>query len=529
MSVKGYVHDGTKGIANVYVSDGYTITATAADGSYYMAPNEKAYFMFVILPSGYEVANVSKSVQKFFSRIDHTATDARHDFELRPIGNDDSFTFLVHADTQPYDYEIKDCFSQLTIAYKDMQKTADAIAKTDGFKPLMLHMGDIIYKTATSPGTSYGPYMASVSSALYNVPTFVVPGNHDLRWFIDENVRFGDFHDQWGPTYYSFNRGKIHFVMLNNISVDIDGDYSKGISACELAWIKEDLKTVPEGSTVVLCGHQPFTRANSHIKAYGGMLDLFKPYKTLILTGHLHNCHNEFPVYAKNMRERNHTALGGSIWKGPCASDGTPRGYYIYEVSGNDISWKFKPTEKDADKNMFRIYEPGQFDDSKIPAPQDDKVVEVNVWDWDEDWTVTWSLDGVEQGDVPRYESYRDPMASFNYDNIPTHPNWGAVDTYHMFHCDVPSTGSEVKVTVQDPFGRKLSKTIYLESDPGSVASVVADDTDVVSTEIFNLAGIRVLDIKGYPQTETLRLPAGIYLMLTHKADGTTRTEKITL
>ncbi len=528
-NVKGYVHDGTNGVANAYVSDGFTITKTDANGAYYMATDPAAKFVFVILPSGYQIASVTNGVQKFYANIDHSASDARHDFELKAIGNDDSFTFMLHADTQPDTYFNPNVFSDLTIAYKDMQATATEIRKADGFDPLMLHMGDIIYKTATSPNTSYSPYMVSVRQSGFNVPMFVVPGNHDLRWVLDKEQSLADFHEQWGPDYYSFNRGKVHFIMLNNISVVKEGEYTKGISDEQMAWLKEDLKTVPAGSFIILSAHQPLTRNKSAKTAYGDMLDLLKPYKTFLLTGHLHRIFNNFPSYAANMRERNHTALGGYEWRSVCASDGTPNGYYIYTVNGTDISWKFKPTGKDADKNMFRIYEPGQFDESKIPAPEDAKVVEVNVWDWDEDWSVTWSLDGEEQGNVPRYDSHRDPMASFNYDNVPNRPTWSAADTYHMFHCDVPNTGSEVKVTVKDPFGRKLSKTIYLECIPGSIASVVSDDTDVVTTDIYSLSGVRLNSVAGYPQVETLRLESGVYILRMVLSDGTTATEKVIL
>ena len=50
------------------------------------------------------------------------------------------------------------------------------------------------------------------------IPFFYVIGNHDL----DLNVRSNEharitYKSYYGPTYYSFNRGDIHYVVLDDI------------------------------------------------------------------------------------------------------------------------------------------------------------------------------------------------------------------------------------------------------------------------------------------------------------------------
>lgn len=279
---------------------------------------------------------------------------------------------------------------------------------------------------------------------------------------------------------------------------------------------------------VVFFTHQPMTRNTAALKAYSGVLDMLKEYDVLILTGHLHRIFNNFPEYAPTIKERNHVALGGYEWRGPCSQDGVPNGYYIYHVDGTDISWKYKWTGKDADKNMFRLYEPGQFG-TPVYAPSEDKTIIVNVWDWDEDWKVTWSLDGVDMGAAERQDEAEDPWAIYSFANDPAHPTWVAKPTYHIFHCNVPASGSVVKVTVADPFGRELSKTITLESDPsGGIEAIAPESCGVLAVEIYNMQGIKVLTVDGYPEADTLPLEHGCYIMRLHHTDGSLSTEKIT-
>ena len=66
-NIKGYVHDGVQGVPGVLVSDGYSFARTDADGAYYIASDANAKEVFVILPSGYEYAEIDKGVAGFSS------------------------------------------------------------------------------------------------------------------------------------------------------------------------------------------------------------------------------------------------------------------------------------------------------------------------------------------------------------------------------------------------------------------------------------------------------------------------------
>ncbi len=523
--IKGYVHDGTKGVAGVAVTDGYSITTTDADGAYYLTSSPLAYFVYYTLPSGYEAGTVENGVTKFFADIDRQAGETRADFIINPIGDDENFSFIVHADTQPDEYFNSNVFTELGKAYVDMQTTANTIEAKEGFKPFNLHLGDIMYHTDTQTD-DYQRYLSTLKNRNYTCPIYATPGNHDRSYTANYNAAMKLYRETWGPTYHSFNRGNIHFVALDNVK-PTDGNYSRGFTTESVEWLKKDLAGIEKGSRVVFMTHRPMTRVAADVKAYTTVLDILKDYDVLMLTGHLHRPGNNFDVYDSNLKERNQTALGGYEWRSACAADGTPNGYYIYEVKGNDISWKFKWTGRDADTNLFRMYTPGQFTDN-IPGAADEKTVLINIWDWDEDWKVTWKQDGVDMGDVERYESHLDPWASSLYDNNASRPTWKSVESYHIFHCDVPATCANVEVTVTDPFGRTVSKALDLDHIAG-IETVTTATCGVETTEVYNLQGVKLITVNGYPQVDTLPVGRGCYIMVLRHTDGTVTSEKVIL
>jgi len=524
--LKGYVHNGEKGVEGVLVTDGYTFTRTAADGSYYLTSSPAADFVYYTLPAGYAPGKIDNGVPEFFAPIDRSGATFQADFEITPIGDDSSFSFLVHADTQPEEYFNSEVWTEMNKAYTQMKKTSDQIALQEGFAPFNLHMGDIIYNTNTKV-KDYRSYLGILATVGYDAPIYTTPGNHDRRYLADYKTALKTYTDVWGPTYHSFNRGKIHFISMDNVKIVTDGDYTKGISEAAVEWLKKDLSYIEKGSRVVFYTHQPMTRNSSALKAYSGVLDILKEYDVLILTGHLHRIFNNFPEYAPTVVERNHVALGGYEWRGPCAQDGTPNGYYIYHCDGTDISWKYVWTGKNPDTEMFRLYTNGQFGSTKYAAA-DEKVVTVNIWDWDEQWKHSWKLDGVDQGPLNRYDSTHDPWAAYCFDNVPGHDTWKSQSTYHVFYCNVPNTGNKVEVEVTDRFGRTTTKSITLPHvDNGGIEAISPETSGVSVTEIYNMQGMRILEVEGRPEADTLPLVAGCYVMRMYHTDGAVTVEKM--
>ena len=102
------------------------------------------------------------------------------------------------------------------------------------------------------------------------IDTFPVPvrsalGNHDIFGIERDASKVSADHPLYGkkmfqhylgPDYYSFDHGKVHFVVLDTVDVD-DTKYYGHVDAEQLAWIGSDLARVPAGTTVVAVTHIP--------------------------------------------------------------------------------------------------------------------------------------------------------------------------------------------------------------------------------------------------------------------------------
>lgn len=90
--------------------------------------------------------------------------------------------------------------------------------------------------------------------------------------------------------------------------------------------------------------------------------------------------------------EHNIAAICGAWWDTIHSIDGTPRGYKVYTKSDNELSWYYKPVDF-TENDIAEVFEPGQ-------GGSDPECYIVNVWDWDEAWTVEWYQDEVYMGKV---------------------------------------------------------------------------------------------------------------------------------
>jgi hypothetical protein len=69
MTVKGTVHANGQGVANVVVSDGIEFAVTDQNGIYYLPSAKKHGYVFISIPSNYEVASINTVPQcNFFNR-----------------------------------------------------------------------------------------------------------------------------------------------------------------------------------------------------------------------------------------------------------------------------------------------------------------------------------------------------------------------------------------------------------------------------------------------------------------------------
>ena len=80
-------------------------------------------------------------------------------------------------------------------------------------------------------------------------------GNHDQDYKgTDDSVSDVTFKAHYGPTYYSFNRGKVHYVVLDDVRyLGKERQYDGYIPEHQLEWLKKDLAFVPKDHLVFVC------------------------------------------------------------------------------------------------------------------------------------------------------------------------------------------------------------------------------------------------------------------------------------
>jgi hypothetical protein len=117
------------------------------------------------------------------------------------------------------------------------------------------------------------------------------------------------YHHYFGPDYYSFNRGGVHFIGLN--SVDISGPSHYGhVDGVQLAWLARDLSHVSAETPIVTFEHIPMLSAMNEFDGY----DDGPPAPTLITvngkTSFRHRVSNAGDVLAVLRTHKHVLAMG---------------------------------------------------------------------------------------------------------------------------------------------------------------------------------------------------------------------------
>jgi hypothetical protein len=178
---------------------------------------------------------------------------------------------------------------------------------------------------------------------------------------------------------------------------------------------------------------------------------LLEPYTAHLLCGHTHeNDH----VFEHGVHEHVSGTVCGAWWSGPICYDGTPSGYGVYDVRGDEVSWQYKSTGQPLD-HQIRTYPAGS--DPRAP----DEFV-ANVWDWDPEWTVVWYEDGARRGEMARRIGL-DPLSVELHTgpDLPERRTWvEPTPTRHLFYAPYPESAREIRVEATDRFGRTYDATV---------------------------------------------------------------------
>ena len=516
-TVYGRVIDNTgKPLAGVSVSDGVFVTSTDDDGRYYLSSLKQRGYVFITVPGGYRAA-VNRTIPQFFRRLSGSPqTYEQCSFVLAPEANE-RHRMIVFADTHLANRT--DDVYQFENGFKaDLRKQIEQ-AKADGVSLYAMSLGDLTwdeywYKNSYQP-PHYVRQMADLDLPIYNIP-----GNHDNDPYIADDFKSENpWRETFGPTYYSFDIGGIHYIQLDDTLFANTGgaqgtvgklDYAQGLTADQLRWLEADLQRVPAGKTVFVGMHIQFT---NRYRIAGGklswsyampadcrtkMLELLAPYTVHFVTGHTHIKYTNF--ISERMMEHNVAAICATWWwtgkytnnKCHMCRDGVPGGYEVFEIGESDpnaLTWHYQSIGKEANyqlraydlnrclitrdkycpniKNNFGTVSAEFFSQyaNGYDKPRTDNAVLVNVFNWNEKWKVEVREVETEKAlAVTQVDAY-DPLHTIHFNmnrmnSNSTSMTFPTLLTSHMFEVRCSSATTTLEITATDDFGRTYTETM---------------------------------------------------------------------
>jgi len=222
----GLLDKGERGLAGVSISDGFNVVQTDGNGSFKLKPAPRARFVSVNTPDGYAHTN------RFYRDI----REERPALEFGLRKTEYHGRFIHMSDIESWEY--KDWIDRIK-EYVSVQKP-DFLVET----------GDICYER----GLVF--YPKAMNDGNVGCRVVYTIGNHDLiKGFTDKQGNsYGEkmFEDNFGPSWYSFNVAGVHYIVTPMLAGDAKPSYSKDDI---IAWIREELKYVPDGTPIILFNH----------------------------------------------------------------------------------------------------------------------------------------------------------------------------------------------------------------------------------------------------------------------------------
>ena len=234
----GVFDQSEKPLAGIKVSDGLNVVETAADGSFTLPGHERERFIFITTPSGYKTFN------RHYHKIEKKQSG--YDFGLIPysgrIRKNGSHRYIHIADTEIFNTENHADWVNNVRDYARNEQAA-----------FIIHTGDICYEKGLKA------HIKLMNTENMDCPVFYCIGNHDLV-----KGKYGEelFESIYGPVYYSFDAGNVHYV----VTPMPGGDHAPGYTSDDVCrWLKNDLAHIRPGTPVVVFNHDLLTYEDTFI------------------------------------------------------------------------------------------------------------------------------------------------------------------------------------------------------------------------------------------------------------------------
>ena len=498
-TVFGLVSSEEGPVANVVVSDGTEVTVTDDKGIYELKSAKKWGYVFISVPSGYEVA--AEGVFPQFYQTLKGAADVveQKDFKLTKVDGQDRYKLFLLGDMH--------LANRTNDAAQFTQFTTDLnayMAQHSGQKMYALTLGDMTWDLYWYKNNYALPqYRETINRQVKNLQIYHTMGNHDNDFMTTSDYDAAvTYVDCIGPTFYSFNIGQVHYVVMDNIDCSAyDGtdsrNYVKKLSNEQLKWLAKDLAYVDKSTPLIVAMHAQIYKPTSTGFAFDhdsanteALLAALDGYEVHFVTGHTHKVYNITPdddvVKGRDIHEHNSGAICASWWwsgnltPGVHVSiDGAPGGYAIWDIDGTDFAWLYKSTGW-PEEYQFRSYDLNNVSFSMDDVPNipsnvliqlaykkyvnaypenSDNEVLIKIWNWNSNWelsvvdergktleyTPVWAYDPLHIAalSVPR----------FNNSGITSTPSFVTESATNFFKVKADDADVDLTITVKDEFG----------------------------------------------------------------------------
>ncbi|MDP7018982.1 MAG: calcineurin-like phosphoesterase family protein [Pirellulaceae bacterium] len=380
---------GEPGLPGIKVSNGEQIVATNRAGEYEVTVSDDS-IVFVIKPSGWRTPISDDQLPQFFyihkpkgsppakfAGVKPTGPLPKSiDFPLYPQREPAKFRAILFGDPQPRNQKELDYIAH------------DVVQELVGVKAAFgVTLGDIVFDDLSL----LKPQAQTI--ALLGIPWYNVIGNHDINTDAADDAGSDETFEQvFGPSYYSFDYGTTHFLVLDDIEWIVPegaekGSYRGGFGKRQIEFIRNDLASIPKNQLVVLLMHVPFTDVNDRQEVY--RLIEQRPF-CVSVSGHTHYHEHRYITKADGWQgpEPHHhiinVTVSGSWWAGipdergiphTLMRDGAPNGYSIISFDGSKYDLEFRASGRPADYQM-QIHAP----DAVAAAAAGETTIYANVF-----------------------------------------------------------------------------------------------------------------------------------------------------
>lgn len=365
-----YDHQKDKPLKDVAVSNGREVVKTDKAGRYELPLRENSVF-FVVKPRNWMVPVDENKVPRFYYLYSPGGTSGSNfkglpptgslpesvDFPLYPAKEPDKFDVLVLGDTQP-----RDDREIYYMSYDVMPELAGINASFG------VTLGDIVFDDLNL----YDHLIGSLSTV--GIPMRYVAGNHDNDYSgNDLTSARGAWYRTFGPAYYSFTHGPVHFIILDNIRWIVEETrryYRTGLGEDQMEFLRNEIKRLGKDQLLVLLPHIPYEKSTEWESAEEkiAFYELIASHpNTITLAAHTHRHYHQFIGSEEGFPGAgpHHMVSVGTVcgawWAGapdeygiPHAlmSDGTPNCYTILHIEGNNWKMSWKAPRRPADFQM---------------------------------------------------------------------------------------------------------------------------------------------------------------------------------